>query len=416
MTIESLDRTFDSYMDLYMTESVSDIPKDIGIFMKRCVMLLDNYVRGIRDVLSEKYKQYQLNHYLNTMERFREYFNDHPIWHKYTKAMVAKDPNYMEDLIFSLARLMKEEASYPEMDRYVKMYLKEVNAPGSSIIEVSYDDLCKYVNTLMKGSEVKIHKILTCMKNFSAMWDYTNREKFSQTMIYGLFKMARSACKEIAIVSLYNLTSFKIYSCEMVTKVISEEEMKSIKNYEKMNNKQRIELEKKSKVVKEYHFGDITITVHELPIKSACAYNRMGKDIYVDQMFCEYPPDVQKAIIYHEIGHTMNGHFGTLFAKNDTIDARRMAHQIKKFKQLLFYSRFGDAIGDDELIYIMVENEADRFASQMVGKKTLDASIKIRMDRKLYSDIPKDINNITERERLLIAYNQERNRFRSALG
>ena len=57
-----------------------------------------------------------------------------------------------------------------------------------------------------------------------------------------------------------------------------------------------------------------------------------------------------------------------------------------------------------------------RYASKFVGKKTVDASLKIRMDRHLIASIPEDLNNITDVEICQIAYNQERNKFRAALG
>ena len=54
--------------------------------------------------------------------------------------------------------------------------------------------------------------------------------------------------------------------------------------------------------------------------------------------------------------------------------------------------------------------------AKFVGKKTVDASLKIRMDRHLVATIPEDLNNVTDMEICQIMYNQERNKFRAALG
>ena len=286
----------------------------------------------------------------------------------------------------------------------------------TDILMVTYDDLCKSVNNWLQISENRIHNIRKRMQNFSLALSQTKGENLSQTTIAQIFRMAKAACKEIAISTMYNLSSFRLYTCKMFTQAVSDKEREAAKNYENLTTRKKINLEKKSPVVATYQFGELTINVHELPVLSATAYNRDGTDVFVDQMFKEYPRAIQKAIIYHEIGHLANGHFGTLDKQNDTVDARRMAHQVKKYKRMVSRSMFKEDMDDDELIYIMVESEADRYAAKFVGKKTVDASLKIRMDRHLVATIPEDLNNVTDMEICQIMYNQERNKFRAALG
>lgn len=423
-TIEALDKRFDQVMDRYdmkfyvTNESVLDAPVAVGNFFKRCILLLDDYVNGIIDILHEKARQKEILRYVHALRSYREYFNKNPIWHKYCPHMETKDPNYLSEILLSMSRLMYTEADYIDMDKYVKGYMEDIvrGTKDTDILMVTYDDLCQSVNNWLKTSEDRIQDIRKRMRNFSLAWKETNGKTLHQTTVAKLFRMAKSACKEIALSTMYDLGVFRLYTCRMFTQAISDKERESVRNYEKLTARKQMNLEKKSPVVATYNFGDLEIKVHELPVLSATAYNRDGTDVFVDQQFKEYPRAVQKAIIYHEIGHLANGHFGTLDTKNDTVDARRLAYQVKKYKRMVAHSVFKEDMDDDELIYIMVESEADRYASKFVGKKTVDASLKIRMDRHLIASIPEDLNNITDVEICQIAYNQERNRFRAALG
>ena len=399
-------------------ESVLNAPSAIASFFKRCILLLDDYVNGITEIMHEKARQKEILHYVHALESYKEYFNKNPIWHKYCPRMETKDPNYLSEMLLSMSRLMYTEADYIDMDKYVKGYMEDVvrGTKDTDILMVTYDDLCKSVNNWLQVSENRIHNIRKRMQNFSLAWAQTKGENLSQTTIAQLFRMAKAACKQIAISTMYNLSSFRLYTCKKFSQAISDKEREAAKNYENLTTRKKINLEKKSPVVATYQFGELTINVHELPVLSATAYNRDGTDVFVDQMFKEYPRAIQKAIIYHEIGHLANGHFGTLDKQNDTVDARRMAHQVKKYKRMVSRSMFKEDMDDDELIYIMVESEADRYAAKFVGKKTVDASLKIRMDRHLVATIPEDLNNVTDMEICQIMYNQERNKFRAALG
>ena len=423
-TIEALDMRFEQALSAYdmkffaTNESVLNAPSAIASFFKRCILLLDDYVNGITEIMHEKARQKEILHYVHALESYKEYFNKNPIWHKYCPRMETKDPDYLSEMLLSMSRLMYTEADYIDMDKYVKGYMEDVvrGTKDTDILMVTYDDLCKSVNNWLQISENRIHNIRKRMQNFSLAWSQTKGENLSQTTIAQIFRMAKAACKEIAISTMYNLSSFRLYTCKMFTQAVSDKEREAAKNYENLTTRKKINLEKKSPVVATYQFGELTINVHELPVLSATAYNRDGTDVFVDQMFKEYPRAIQKAIIYHEIGHLANGHFGTLDKQNDTVDARRMAHQVKKYKRMVSRSVFKEDMDDDELIYIMVESEADRYAAKFVGKKTVDASLKIRMDRHLVATIPEDLNNVTDMEICQIMYNQERNKFRAALG
>ena len=423
MDIFTLDAKFDQTIDyMVVEEGVLDLPGQISDFLRRCVLLLDDYIVSVKKLLSEKKKQSEIKRYLKAIEHNKEYFNKNPVWTRYCDTLAAKDTEYIHSIIEGVCKLMKEESKHEWLDSYVKAYLTDVmstveKSSKTEVLAVSYDTLFDWVQTWEEASNQKMQSILSDMKNFRLMWERTKTEKLSQTMIANLVKSLKSAIKEHAIATMYNLNAFQIASCKMVTEDITNEERKSIKQSTKWSMKKRLEMEKNAPVIATYDFGDLTVHVHEVPvIKMDSAYNRSGTEVFVDQSFAKYPRAVQKAIIYHEIGHLANGHFGTVDRENDSIDARRMVKQIQKYKWMVSKSPFKEEMDDDELIYILIESEADRYAAKYVGKRTIDNSIMVRMDRDLYTMIPKKKDKITDQEALLIAFNEERMRFRAALG
>lgn len=423
MDIFTLDAKFDQTIDyMVVEEGVLDLPGQISDFLRRCVLLLDDYIVSVKKLLSEKKKQSEIKRYLKAIEHNKEYFNKNPVWTRYCDTLAAKDAEYIHSIIEGVCKLMKEESKYEWLDSYVKAYLTDVmstveKSSKTEVLAVSYDTLYDWVQTWEEASNQKMQSILYDMKHFRLMWERTKTEKLSQIMIANLVKSLKSAIKEHAIATMYNLNAFQIASCKMVTEDITNEERKSIKQSTKWSMKKRLEMEKNAPVIATYDFGDLTVHVHEVPvIKMDSAYNRSGTEVFVDQSFAKYPRAVQKAIIYHEIGHLANGHFGTVDRENDSIDARRMVKQIQKYKWMVSKSPFKEEMDDDELIYILIESEADRYAAKYVGKRTIDNSIMVRMDRDLYTMIPKKKDKITDQEALLIAFNEERMRFRAALG
>ena len=419
LTLEALDVRFERELETYvLTEGVLDAPIKIKDFFKRCFLLLDDYVKGITTILSEKKKQKELSFYLQILHKYRPYFNENPVWHKYCERMCASDPKYLGELLRSISKLMYQQAKYPEMEKYVQDYMDEVvrGTKDTDIIMVTYDNLCESVKDWLEDSNNQIHEIVSSLTHISKVWAQTKAESLSQTLIANLFRMTKSACKEVVITTLYNLTSFKLYTCKMFHESISQKEKESMTNFEGLDVKTKEDMEDHAKVIGTYKFNDVTITVHELPVLTSISYNRNGTDVFIDQTFKRYPKAIQKAIIYHEIGHLANGHFGTLTTSNDTIDARRMAHQIKKYKRIVKHSAFKNDMDDDELVYILIESEADRYASKCIGKRTMDTSLKIHMRHYADIAIPEDVNHVTDMEMEMIAYNDERNRFRSALG
>ena len=126
-TIQALDNIFEQELSSYIiTEGVLDIPSEIARFFKRCILILDDYVKGIIDIMHEKARQKEILHYVHALETYKEYFNKNPIWHKYCPRMEAKDPNYLSEMLLSMSRLMYTEGHYIDMDKYVKGYMEDV--------------------------------------------------------------------------------------------------------------------------------------------------------------------------------------------------------------------------------------------------------------------------------------------------
>lgn len=138
--------------------------------------------------------------------------------------------------------------------------------------------------------------------------------------------------------------------------------------------------------------------------------NNGGFEIYVDNSFFKEPIEIQEAIIFHEIGHFMKGHFKTK-PNTDIEDEialfKRIKHDVYKYKQYTFFSPFRKFLMDNEneLLYILLELDADRFAAEKTTKTTIRHSLNTRY-RKYMQYIDNDLDK---------KYNRERMRIRNAL-
>lgn len=127
-----------------------------------------------------------------------------------------------------------------------------------------------------------------------------------------------------------------------------------------------------SKFVKKLSIGDVDFNIYEMPEENTICFNYKGFDVYVNKGFFNLPEAVQLGVLYHEVGHFMQGHFD-----NDHVGVEQR-ETIKKLKKKLFmfhWSVWNSSWTNEpilnnnaELVYILVENEADEYASNIIGK------------------------------------------------
>lgn len=160
------------------------------------------------------------------------------------------------------------------------------------------------------------------------------------------------------------------------------------------------ELRKNSKKVAKMTYCNIDFDVYELPIKNSTCLNYAGSSIYVHNGFFELPIGFQEAILFHEIGHRVNGDFDNIEGVVDEEELfERFKKEAKKFDKIVRRSRdFRNDTSlnnDDELLYLLVELEADRFASRFVGKNIMRKTLTTHFDYGL--DTNSEISDLARR-------------------
>ena len=122
---------------------------------------------------------------------------------------------------------------------------------------------------------------------------------------------------------------------------------------------------------------------------------------------------MQRAIILHEIGHYEMGHFGIHQLPDEVARLKQLEKDIKKFYRLTneAYTQF--IHNDDELVYLLIELEADRFAAKEVGKYGIATALNLHAKQIFKNTIAKNPASMTKDEKLLVAYNQERMNLRN---
>ena len=160
-------------------------------------------------------------------------------------------------------------------------------------------------------------------------------------------------------------------------------------------------------------FGNHTFELYMLPVEYVSCSNLMGNKIYADKTFFQMSKPMQRAIILHEIGHYEMGHFGIHQLPDEVARLKQLEKDIKKFYRLTneAYTQF--IHNDDELVYLLVELEADRFAAKEVGKYGIAAALNLHAKQIFKNTIAKNPASMTKDEKLLVAYNQERMNLRN---
>lgn len=129
--------------------------------------------------------------------------------------------------------------------------------------------------------------------------------------------------------------------------------------------------------------------------------NNEKYQVFFDKTFLDKPRAHQKAILYHEYGHIINGHLGGNRYRNERELSKIMKKRIRKYLRYIISDK-NNLKDDDLLIYLLIELEADEFSSKYVGKKIMKRTLEDG-----YADLIKRSPKLTETEiknTLAVAY------------
>lgn len=277
-------------------------------------------------------------------------------------------------------------------DLFREVKLKDVPDIISEMAQIIENDRNEVIRNLFKFKE--------------KVKEYENEPGFIESVKSILKNITDSFKKRINIIN-YNYEAM-IYELHKTTKNSVDEASAKVRRVPS-----RKTLVKNSTYYKSIKVGDTTFDLYKLPYDHIACFNYKGTNIYLDESFFKYPIGYQKAILYHEIGHYKSGHFGDIEGVTDEFkQMKRIRSDMYKFDRLVKASEFNPtkALNDDsELLYILIELDADRYSSLDVGKtmmkKGLTTKFKDMLDHDLGAQKNKDMYD----------YNIDRMKFRTSM-
>lgn len=408
-----------------MTEGDGIINK-VKQFFTRVVMFFDTYLTNMLNLRKRSEQMLQLAVWYSYWDEIYQNLpsNKKKMFVEYHMSWKLKDTE--SDFFYNMARnlntLFLYKREIPEAyELYRKLYHKRAEFTSSKddedcVYKVPFKTMMQTMEETYVSFSDEIEQIRKSLRSFSTIYQQSKDRSFDESFFYRFFHGIACAVKMKTISSMYNLRSFCTGVGEISKEFITQELADRSKNFEKMSNdpkrsKEFKELLKKSKYITSYKFGKYEIKVWQFPIDGPSCFNLEGFDVFVDGSFFKYSRPLQKAIIYHEIGHLASGHFKT-FSTPDL--GKRMENLIIDYNKFVNFVNTKATFrhGEDEFIYLLDEMDADRYAAKRVGKHTMKKSLNYRFQRQLYMTV-NDIHNLSEEEALLIAYNKERMKLRS---
>lgn len=156
-------------------------------------------------------------------------------------------------------------------------------------------------------------------------------------------------------------------------------------NWMMKDDKDMNKLMKDSKMVRKEKFGSLEIEMYQLPLTTHSAFITVVDNvpkIYVDKELAHMPRVAARGIIYHEMGHLLSGHLGLVNRTITEQDIRFLHKKMHEYQKTMKKKgfKFSD---EDTLIGLLIETEADTYASSLVGKHTVRRSLRKMSSRLL---------------------------------
>lgn len=241
--------------------------------------------------------------------------------------------------------------------------------------------------------------------------EYANEPGFVEC-VKSAFKFICNKFKRKAEILCYNFDSM-VYQFHRMVYSDVHKTAESLRPKKEPSKKQIREHSEKIDTIK---VAGLTIDVYRTEYDNISSFIcENGTQIYLENNLFKYPKGYQKAILYHEIGHSASGHFGGNGMRDEYEQMKQIKHDMKRFDKLVQKSNFSPtkSLNDDsELLYILIELDADRFSAK-------HGAGSVSMKKALYWDFKDQLEAVLDKhkkeDRLIIDYNMERNKIRTTL-
>lgn len=402
--LEKVIDTFDyriELMNYVYTENVGDVTNAIKTFFVKCTYVVTSFFNDLVNIV----KLYKQESYLQKkIEMIEE--------------LVAQDPSLGKiKITFSEPH---DELGFKEELQIINNWIHEMSIVKDTRTFVLLQKFHMDSDANDKHYTVTVNKALEAAKNFEKeieqtrddlkknLFDIQNRllKMPEQRGIVEGFKQICKRFKDMILRKVYimgNNFDVMLYNVKKYAKkIISEGE--SMVSVQEIKESTLTEIKKGSKKEKTIEINGKKFEVYTTNTRTCCISNELI--IYIDKTFYNYPKSYQDAILAHEAGHYFNGHISNVGKIRDSKkDIRYIKTLSKKFDKITNQRWVEYQHGDNELLYLLTEIEADRFASFIAGKAAIKHALTDRFKDSLnFIDEP-DISK----------YNNERMAIRTKL-
>ena len=411
---ERADLDIDIAMNTRIYEESSSI--SIKEYFHSLYKVLSGYIKQKKDIFNyrnEKDNLLKKLKYIEGLCKDKKIANTKIMVRGYgTKLLETEDLD--EQIIFlkNMYALSDTRINYPKIYEYFSKYM--INRSGW---DTFYNVKIKQLPNIYKYSIVEIDKKINELEETLHDFNhYINAEEstgIEKKSIGIMFEKIKETIKhQFDIISMQiEIIQFEIgYALnnqvdEMAKKYVKEPSMKTQMKH--------------SKKIMEITYGDDTYNIYETDYPELSCFNYGGNEIYIDKGFFNQPKGYQLAILYHEIGHHQCKHFKpnkkemkNLVVEDETALIKRIKRDANKFyfnttHRSKFYSK--DYEDGTEFLYLLLEWEADRFSSKIVGKPIMKQALTSRFNKMLdnYYDKP------NSEQLKYILYNKDRMKMRT---
>ena len=205
---------------------------------------------------------------------------------------------------------------------------------------------------------------------------YSNIDKTKTENVNSFKKVINTFCKSIQTriyIFMYNIEMLYSQVCDKVNDFVKNERDKVVIDNVTGDYK---EIRKNSKKVDTVNILGNKIDLYESDkyIESEFVTGSVHPRVYFDKSFSKLPPVYQKAILYHEYGHVINGHLGTRHYRDEYKLDKKISRRVNKYLKQI-NSEKKDLASDDLLVYLLIELEADEFSAKFVGRNVVKKSL-----------------------------------------
>lgn len=381
-------------VDEYYSESVKDITDKIKALIKRFIKAFSIYLDNMIKIFSLYKQKKNVDKSIDVIERVLkknpEIASMKIKWRQFSNAKddIDFDAKVSKNIAFRIEHLDEEW-----LTDLMNAYYKNIDGTADTMHDTTIKDALKNNKLASDVIEREINDTMYCMRTLGDRLDKC------ESLTHKHSQMVKKFIKSIQgyIQSKFQLVTLNIeyFFQEVRLAVLGSVEQEAEKVVVKHNSKFET-IEKHATKVDTVNILGYEIELYETDRIIESEFTTGGKPhrVFFDKSFKNKSKAYQKAILYHEYGHIINGHLYNNHYRDEYKLAKIMKKRVKKYLKYVVVEGKEKLKDDDLLIYLLIELEADEFSSRYVGKTLMKKTLEHD-----YAELLKRVPNLSKQQK-----------------